>query len=347
MIHSLSKALFWQVDGPERHQVQLINVILVLMTAYFAVIGTINVLVFQEYPIALLDYAGMSGVILALVFFKRTGNLKTVSWLVTILLTTIIIAFIHIADGRAYSIMWITVLPPVAFFLLGRSAGAWLCSLVFSYVAVFMYVRIGNRPPAEITLASLLNIIEVMTAHWFLFRHYERSRADAFQELELLSETDNLTGLYNRNKLDFHLQQQFYLHQQSGHPLTLVMCDIDHFKQINDEYGHLTGDRVIKETAQLLKKHMRSTDICGRWGGEEFLIICPHTPGEAAAAIIAKLKQLISDHPFAENICISMSFGIACIDPGESGEQLLRRADDALYAAKRAGRNRFVLADNA
>jgi len=333
-----------QQTGPARHQARLVYAILIIMLIYFCVLGTLNILVFDDYTIAALDYAGAAGVLAVLLYFHRSGRLLIASWLVVLVMIAVLLSFIHVAEGRSYSIIWVTILPPVAFFLLGRSAGAWLSALIFLYVIVYMYLKMPDLPPAEIGMASWLNIVEVLTAQWFLFRLYERSRAEAFAELERLSVTDKLTGLLNRSRLDTVLQQEIERHHRSGQPLTLVMCDIDYFKRINDQHGHLTGDRVLQDIAGLLTGNMRQSDICGRWGGEEFLIVCPDTASEAATVISNKLRTIIAAARLSKQLQLTMSFGIATLLPGETAEQLLHRADDALYQAKRNGRNRLEVA---
>lgn len=334
-------------SGPIRHQRRLVYAILVIMALYFVLIGTLNVVVFASYTIAALDYAGAFGVSLALLYFHRSGQLHIASWLVVIIMIGVLLSFIHLAEGRNYSIIWVTILPPVAFFLLGRRAGAWLSGLVFSYVIAYVYVRLPVWPASEMTLGAWLNIVEVLLAQWFLFRLYERSRAEAFAELEHLSVTDKLTGLFNRSHLDTLLQQELEHHRRSGQPLTLVLCDIDHFKRINDDHGHLTGDIILQEFAGVLKKHMRASDFCGRWGGEEFLIICPDTATGAAAAITTKLRMAFDSTGFQNGLRVSSSFGIASQEMSAGhlkSDQLLRRADDALYEAKRRGRACAVVA---
>jgi len=331
--------------GPVRHQVRLVYAILIIMALYFTVIGSINLFTFADYALAALDYAGALGVVLTLLYFHRSGQLLIASWLVVVILTGVLLSFIHLAEGRNYSIIWVTILPPVAFFLLGRRAGAWLSGLVFSYVIAFVYLRLPDWPSSQITLGAWLNIVEVLLAQWFVFRLYERSRAEAFAELKHLSVTDKLTGLSNRSHLDTLLQHELERHHRSGKSLTLVLCDVDHFKHINDQHGHLTGDKILQEFADVLKRNMRTSDICGRWGGEEFLIICPDTASDSAAAITNKLRAAIAETPFSKGLLVSLSFGIASHNSSqEESDQLLRRADNAMYDAKRRGRACAVIA---
>lgn len=330
--------------GQQHHQAKMIHVLLMVMTAYFAILSILNVFLFGNFDIAALDMVGMTGTVALLVYFQHTANLAVTSWAVVLILTAIMMMFIHITRGESYSIIWITILPPVSFFLLGRHAGTWVCAAVFTYVVTFFYLQPPTTQPVGPRLRSVLNIAEVLLAHWFLFRFYERSRAAAYAELERLSETDKLTGLFNRRYLDILLTREFDMHKRTEAPLSMILCDIDHFKRVNDKYGHLTGDSILQEIGSTLRTTMRGTDLCGRWGGEEFLIICPDTSLEGAVVIIAKLQDVLNRQHFANDIKVTLSFGVATSRDDKDAEQQLRRADDALYEAKRRGRDCYVVA---
>lgn len=159
------------------------------------------------------------------------------------------------------------------------------------------------------------------------------------RELERLSITDRLTGLHNRLKLDMVLEAEILRAIRSGHCFSVILIDIDHFKRINDQHGHPTGDLVLVDLAQLLRSGTRATDFVGRWGGEEFLIICSDTDGAGAAKLAETLRQIIQDHPFPVVERQSASFGVTCFGPGDSASEIVSRADAALYLAKTAGRN--------
>lgn len=345
MANWLPSGMLDTLTGQQRHQARLVHIVLIMMTLYFAVIGTLNVFLFKDYDLAAMDYGGMLAVASLLIYFRRSANLRLAAWLLVITLTSIMLYFIHLTAAQAYSIIWVTLLPPIAFFLLGRQAGTWICAAVFIYVVAYFYLQLPTMTPVQLSNGSLFNIMEVLLAHWLLFRLYERSRAEAYVELERLSVTDKLTGLYNRSHLDDIMQQEIIRHRRNGQPLTVVLCDIDHFKLINDKYGHLVGDAILRDLAGLLKSNMRTTDFCGRWGGEEFLIICPDTPATAAATIIRKLQHSIRQASMTEKIHITLSFGIASLQAHESAEDQLRRADNALYEAKRQGRDRMIVAE--
>ncbi|TNE77281.1 MAG: diguanylate cyclase [Gammaproteobacteria bacterium] len=156
---------------------------------------------------------------------------------------------------------------------------------------------------------------------------------------ELLSITDALTGLYNRNKLDELLLKECKLVNRGSPVFSVILLDIDHFKHINDDHGHLVGDQVLKVFAGSLKCNVRATDSVGRWGGEEFMIICANTSLLGAEKLAEMLRNTIERARFPDGIHATSSFGVAEYFPGESIDSLIKRADEGLYWAKNNGRN--------
>lgn len=183
-----------------------------------------------------------------------------------------------------------------------------------------------------------------------LARVFEASNRRAFaleQELMREARTDALTGLANRRALDEAASQHVKRAARSGRPLSVILCDIDHFKIINDRHGHDVGDKVIRAVAAQLRDAVRDTDALGRWGGEEFLIILPDTDGAEArilaerirAAIEAAAQPLPNDAHVTISLGVS-SVGIAALAQDNPWAKLVKSADDAMYRAKAAGRNR-------
>lgn len=160
------------------------------------------------------------------------------------------------------------------------------------------------------------------------------------RKLEKLSITDRLTGLYNRLKLDEVLESEIARAPRSGQLFSVILIDIDHFKLVNDRHGHQTGDHVLVDVAKLLRTGTRATDFIGRWGGEEFLIVCPHTDTIGASRLAENLRQTIQDHHFPVVEHKTASFGVASYRQNDTVTEIVSRADAALYAAKEAGRNR-------
>ena len=163
------------------------------------------------------------------------------------------------------------------------------------------------------------------------------------EELEILSVTDQLTGLYNRHKIDVELEKEYARWVRYGRAFSIIIFDIDWFKRINDNYGHLTGDEVLKAIAQLLRENIRPTDIPGRWGGEEFLIVCPETDIVGARNLGVKLCSMVADHPFEIDTTVTISVGGSEFSKEDTLEDLIRRADEKLYEAKRRGKNTVVM----
>ncbi|ANF27097.1 MULTISPECIES: sensor domain-containing diguanylate cyclase [Stutzerimonas] len=169
----------------------------------------------------------------------------------------------------------------------------------------------------------------------------------ANQELQRLSSTDRLTGLFNRGHWEEMLRQDYARHRRYERNAALVMFDIDHFKKINDSYGHQAGDAVIQQTAELVRQSTRDADIAGRYGGEEFVVLLPDTDSEGAVTFAERLRQSIEAHEVVHegrSIRFTVSLGIADLsEPTNGYAQLIERADIALYSSKASGRNQVTL----
>ncbi len=159
-------------------------------------------------------------------------------------------------------------------------------------------------------------------------------------DLEQVSQTDSLTQIKNRSALDEALLNEMHRFERYGTPCSILVIDIDHFKKVNDRYGHLVGDRVLIEVAKILTDATRLSDIPGRWGGEEFVIICPHTDLESGRAVAERIRERISNHEFDGVGQVTVSIGVSEFEQGESVERTIQKADDLLYRAKSEGRNR-------
>ena len=168
-----------------------------------------------------------------------------------------------------------------------------------------------------------------------------RKRAEA--EIRYFATTDALTGINNRREFSSILAKERDRARRYGTPFSLVMCDIDHFKRVNDTFGHHEGDAVLQQVAKLLREHTRSSDVLARWGGEEFMILLPQTALDAAHEVAEKVRASIAAHEFHRVGCLTLSFGVTSLDNSEELNTLLKRVDDALYLAKTNGRNRVEM----
>ncbi|MEP7154960.1 MAG: GGDEF domain-containing protein [Betaproteobacteria bacterium] len=160
------------------------------------------------------------------------------------------------------------------------------------------------------------------------------------RSLEQQAARDALTGLFNRQKFDALCAAEIARGKRYGTPLALIMYDIDRFKTINDTYGHLVGDRVLVETSNIVAARMRELDTLARWGGEEFMILAPHTDMESARALAEQVRGVIDDTSFSTVGHVTCSFGVTALAEHDTVDKLIYRADAAMYQAKRNGRNR-------
>lgn len=174
----------------------------------------------------------------------------------------------------------------------------------------------------------------------------ERSHKIIFvkkEELEKLAMTDVLTGLFNRKKLETVLCSELSRSERYGHKLVFVFVDIDHFKDVNDTFGHQVGDDVLVEIAKLIKLNIRETDILIRWGGEEFVILFLETDSDVALKLAENLRKKVEENVFEKVGTKTISLGLTVNEDGDTPDVVIKRADEALYRAKNNGRNRVEI----
>lgn len=181
-------------------------------------------------------------------------------------------------------------------------------------------------------ISQLVNFIKVVTA--------ELEQAN--QEARQLAERDYLTQVYNRLKGHEFLQNEIARCNRYGQECAIIMLDVDFFKQINDSYGHNSGDAVLIQLVKVLTREIRAVDMLSRWGGEEFLVIMPQIDAEGAKNAAERLRAVVEETPFTQGLRQTASFGVATYKKGESPEAFIDRADKALYEAKQKGRNCVV-----
>lgn len=165
----------------------------------------------------------------------------------------------------------------------------------------------------------------------------------ATKRLEALALEDQLTGLYNRRKIDECLDREIRKAKRYERPLSVLMMDIDHFKTVNDTYGHQRGDAVLREIGGLIRGNVRTVDDAGRFGGEEFVVVCPETDSRGALVLAEQIRSVIAGHVFEEVGKVTVSIGVAGLEEGDESDTVIQKADRALYTAKRGGRNRSVM----
>ena len=196
-----------------------------------------------------------------------------------------------------------------------------------------------NFPELEARVRSMLRI-----------KRLQRELEEKNRELERLSISDGLTGLYNHRHIRQLVREEFERARRTWRPLAVAMLDLDHFKKVNDTYGHQTGDRVLREVAGILRSTAREIDRIGRYGGEEFAVLLPNTGLAEATIFLERVRERVEQHEFRVNdgtLRLTISAGVSSFPEIRVGdpEELINLADRALYAAKRMGRNRVARCD--
>jgi len=205
--------------------------------------------------------------------------------------------------------------------------------LLFIGAAMLDTLRAGNIDKMQRSLA--------------LLQHTNQELQKNLVELSKLASTDKLTGAWNRRRLEEALVNEMDRLKRYDHPLSMLILDIDFFKKVNDLYGHNAGDHVLMTLANVLQSNLRASDSLTRWGGEEFVVLCPDTTLTTVAALAERLREGVAKTAFAEVGQITIRVGVAECMAGEAWDAWFKRADEALYRAKEAGRNQVQIAPEA
>lgn len=203
------------------------------------------------------------------------------------------------------------------------------------------HISIKAQTVVDYTLAGKVAFWFLILVIFALYRNYELEKYN--KKLKFLSETDMLTKIYNRSKIERKLYEEMKKSRLKHYPLCVISVDIDFFKKVNDTHGHQIGDLVLMDFAHIAQNNIRPNDIIGRYGGEEFLIICPHANLEEAQSIAQRVRKKVESAVFANDQSCTISAGVASLKQDEDLDTLLKKADIALYKAKQTGRNKVCI----
>ena len=252
--------------------------------------------------------------------------------------------------GSGYYYYFLMFVPTVAISMPRRRAII-LIAWLWAYFIALMILGATVHPITPIGHTALLflqgyNVTVLIGMVTYFTLMYRRLAISAEQKLKRLATTDPLTGLFNRRSTVEMAANCVAAVTRGGGDLSFILADIDHFKLINDKFGHNAGDAILTTVAAKLRELVRAQDILARWGGEEFLVVLPNTPIEGAAELAARFQERFT--AFKPQICehnvgISLTMGVSTLAPGESFDAAVARADQALYRGKDEGRNRIIL----
>jgi diguanylate cyclase (GGDEF)-like protein len=293
--------------------------------------------------------AGMYGA--AYVLLGRQRNLPAVALMWTEVLAHASACTVLLGWDSGAHYFLLVVLPAVAVSRSPKQALAAMAVVLAVYLALDTVTRAlpvaYPLAPNELMALRWLSIAVVFVMLGYTARLYTQRVQDAEGQLYDLATTDSLTGLWNRRQFLQLTHAEIDRARRHGTSLALVLADIDHFKQVNDQHGHDAGDRVIRHVASLLRQQARGGDLIGRWGGEEFVMLLPMTGGHGALELSERIRSRVERTPCEHDgvsMPVTLSLGVCEMQPGHSLDHAFKNADAALYAAKNAGRNRVCVA---
>ena len=236
-------------------------------------------------------------------------------------------------------IVWMPLIIMFVFLTLGTKKG-----VTFSILLFVITLGIGLNYSGRLSPESIDSLIQYHAANivYILILYYAQNMFRAYAEVEIFKRhayIDSLTGIANRHQIDEWLEEKLEAAEEEHKLFSITFFDIDHFKKVNDRYGHKVGDCVLKELCAIISANLSTGDLFGRWGGEEFILISDVT-GKQTFEKADRYRELVGMHNFKEAGKLTASFGVTDFRPGDTSDSLLNRADEALYSSKNSGRNK-------
>lgn len=327
-----------------------------------ALAGTLSVLFYGVIYLATQNAALLKAALVSLPFcalyaavpwLNRMGHVRWAAWLICYSLIGLVLSIMWVAQGTYlklhYYFLLLGLVPSMFFSLRQWRALAFLFVLS---ICLFVYAEYFSIAPdtamyalPQWVAAALRVAYKATTLLTMLFvvllAEHNASANEA--RLETLSATDSLTGVANRLRIDEVLDYEFHRSQRGNGCFALILLDIDYFKKVNDTYGHPVGDAVLMAVSKLIKENIRPQDLVGRWGGEEFLVICRDTTVAMAHGLAEKLRSALEAHAIPVGGPTTASFGVTSYRVGDRIADMVNRADAALYRAKEGGRNQVMV----
>lgn len=284
-----------------------------------------------------------------IIILKIYGNTSFSSGFLIILLNLSAIYAIIFGGIDNTGLLMAFLLPPILVFLRGSKTGGTLLLIMTGLaIGILFFIDPSLVLPQYSVPMKIVFVVCFVALSVFSFIH-ELSREHAELKLEEAASHDPLTGLLNRREMGRILNSESLRTRRYKRPFSLIICDIDGFKKINDTYGHKFGDTVLKMISDIFRNGTRTQECLCRWGGEEFLLLLPETPGGGALIVAERLRKRISEEKIVfgkEELSVTMSFGVGEFDPAISIDENIELLDKAMYKAKKTGKNRVLTVDN-
>lgn len=341
------------MDTKEYRRLILVRLILTLTSLILLFFAALHGLILENAnkTIALIDFTTALLTLYALFSLKSSKEIDKSALIGTISFLIFFISFIYINQNDSFGLIWVIFFPIFALTMNSTAKGL-VFSLLFIFISSLMaFYGIGEWQDGYwdfksfLRLSIALSIITlVMYIHEIAMEKVQEHEKDTLNFLEDLTLNDELTGIANRRHINSLLEIDYDKAKRYNTPFSVVLFDVDHFKNVNDTYGHLVGDEVLKDLASQINQSIRKTEMFGRWGGEEFILILSESTISSAYIVAEKIRKIISKTKFKSiEGDLTCSFGIAEYQEGITIDQLVEHADKALYQAKDYGRNTVVV----
>jgi diguanylate cyclase (GGDEF)-like protein len=348
--------IFFVSGGSERADECLFRKLLLQVVIVAAIVHVAFASVFYMNHVSLL--AGVN--VVSVIFYSLVFMLMKAGVHQIVICTLVAIEHMGHAVLAVYLIGWdsgfhfyVMLIPPVMMLSPVRTVSikALLVLIMITFYILMDYslrnaVPVFEVPSVVLSGLHYFNLLSVLLLMVFLTGLYYRLVASSQKKLEKMATTDSLTGLHNRRSLEQAAASAIENHKRNGVALSVLLCDLDKFKQVNDEYGHQVGDQVLKAFSALITDVIRSGDFAARWGGEEFLLLLPTTKAEVAIIVAERIRQQFEQLPVVgalDDLRVTVTIGISEFYAGDTFDHLVARADEALYRGKNSGRNQVIL----
>ncbi len=356
MIRNLIRRFFQagriDVSNAEERNKVLVTTLFSLVSIVFLITFGLENLLSDHRTIALILLAAALIIFLNYLYLRIT-NKHVHTAIFIIFLTSSLFVYLLVSGGTGNSgHLWFFILPSLVYLVLGLKTGTIFVCFLLTVIAFILFFA-GNGllhttyDPvfSRRYFAAFICVTLTALVHEFTREDRRQELLALSKKLSFLSQTDDLTGLANRRAITGMIQHEIVRYERKMRPFCLLIADIDHFKNINDLYGHECGDQVLAAIAQALDKNTKKQDIVSRWGGEEFIILLPETTYEQGQISAERLRLAIETLEVrygSEVIRMTISIGLTEYSKGQTFNQIVKSADNLLYQAKGAGRNRVA-----
>lgn len=326
-------------------RVSLIRFIVQFLLSLTCIIVVIHFILGRELIVLSVDVLSLVILFYTYYLVQVKKQCEKAAWIVSLLIGAFLCVTFFLSEGTRGISALLLIFPLISFPLLGIRKATYLYIVYSILLLSITYYGVINWPAFRSSFAYFANTFFALIMGGMIIFHTEKVMQEVTKALRISSETDELTGLWNRKKSDQIIEQLSNGEGRSNKTYSIILLDVDFFKEINDQYGHQVGDAVLIDLSMIIKGTLTVVDAACRWGGEEFLIILPDAGLSEAEAVTKELLSRIRLHQFTEmGYSITASAGVSEYDTGSKLSVFFQKVDNALYQAKDEGRDKYIVA---